>query len=123
MLSNDTPTTRRRSLPEGVVCEKVRLLTAAPVLTVPFAATSTVPVPWATHALTVCCVPTPTWLVMVIVLSSIAAVVPPDPETTSCRLCAEIAVKFVNLSPAIVNWSLPAKLVFTLILTVLLLSS
>ena len=63
-------------------------------------------------------------VMMVFVLSSVAAVAPPAPDRTSWRLLAdEAAVKFVNLSPAIVNWSLPAKLVVTLILTVLLLSS
>ena len=61
---------------------------------------------------------------IVMVLSSVAAVAPPEPATTSCRLLAEeIAVKFVNLSPAIVSTSPPAKFDVTFSTAVLLLSS
>ena len=61
---------------------------------------------------------------MEMILSSVAAVAPPAPATTSCKLLAdEAAVKFMNLSPAIVTWSLPAKFEVTLMTAVLLPSS
>ena len=61
---------------------------------------------------------------MATVLSSLAAVAPPDPATTNWRLfAAETAVKLVNLRPAIVTWSLAAKSDVTLSTAVLLLSS
>src|SRR5712691_8731326 len=53
------------------------------------------------------------WL-MVMVFESVAAVPPPAPERTSCRvLAAEGAVKFAKLRPATVSWSPAAKSVVT----------
>ena len=58
------------------------------------------------------------------VLSSVAAVAPPAPTMTNCRLlAADTAVKLVNLSPETVTWSRAAKLVVTSSTAVLLLSS
>ena len=58
------------------------------------------------------------------VLSSVAAVAPPAPTMTNCRLlAADTAVKLVNLSPETVTWSRAAKFVATSSTAVLLLSS
>ena len=51
---------------------------------------------------------------MVMVLSSVAAVLPPEPETTNSRLsAAEMAVKLMKLKAATVMVSLAIKLVVT----------
>ena len=82
------------------------------------------PLPGARHALTDSSEVIAPPDVIAMVLSSVAAVAPPEPATTSCRLLADdAAVKFVNFSPATVTWSPPAKSDVTFSTAVLLLSS
>ena len=83
------------------------LMVRLPVLVLPAFADPTkviAPPPEAVQALTDSSGVIVPALVIAMVLSSVAAVAPPEPAVTSCRLLADdAAVKFVNLRPATVT--------------------
>ena len=91
-------------------CAAVMLGVAASVIVIALMAVAACPTTnsWFAAATIVGCT---TWIVR----PSLAAVPPPDPETTSSRLsAAEGAAKLVYCSPETVTWSPPAKSVVTL---------